>query len=439
MIKKLIAVVFGLLVLVVLAVVLTQFPFGEKGYVKVSTLDTETSSPIKSAIVYVYTQDWDFVSKKIVGENGTTKLELKPGYYYINVSATNYPETSELVFVYAGKESPVEIRLQKKTHLCVENWKCGEWGKCINGSQNRTCADLNKCGNVTTKTETRKCFGCTSDEDCSDNNPCTTEKCVNNMCQRSIITECKSGDGCCPRGCDNTDNDCYLGTECSSPEDCSDNNSCTLDECRNGYCYYSTITECKSDDDCCPGNCDYKSDSDCEQVQPTKKCEKNSDCNDWDSCTIDECNDDGKCVNTQITSCIGGDGCCPGGCSYPGDSDCNQCESDADCDDGNSCTQNICSHNKEDDAKRCVYMPIIECINDDGCCPETCFYNNDNDCSPNKCLTYADCNDDDSCTIDKCSSGECVHEDITECNPGDGCCPSGCTYSGGDTDCPWTS
>ncbi len=28
---------------------------------------------------------------------------------------------------------------------CKGNWKCGEWSKCINGEQTRTCMDLNNC------------------------------------------------------------------------------------------------------------------------------------------------------------------------------------------------------------------------------------------------------------------------------------------------------
>src|SRR5262245_14629725 len=57
------------------------------------------------------------------------------------------------------------------------------------------------------------------------------------------------------------------------------------------------------------------------------------------------------------------------------------CTSDADCEDGNACTQDIC-----DDRLRCAYLPT-------------------------------DCNDGTSCTDDSCdpTSGQCAHSDNGSC------------------------
>ncbi|MCK5796723.1 MAG: hypothetical protein KAI47_06050, partial [Deltaproteobacteria bacterium] len=52
-----------------------------------------------------------------------------------------------------------------------------------------------------------------------------------------------------------------------------------------------------------------------------------SSCDDGDACTADSLAGSGPactafCQHTAITSCQGGDGCCPAGCSFAGDSDC---------------------------------------------------------------------------------------------------------------------
>jgi len=53
------------------------------------------------------------------------------------------------------------------------------------------------------------------------------------------------------------------------------------------------------------------------------------------------------------------------------------------------------------------------------------------------CVVGEACDDGNSCTVnDACVSGVCSGTLITSCVSGDGCCASGCSYSGGDLDCP---
>ena len=52
------------------------------------------------------------------------------------------------------------------------------------------------------------------------------------------------------------------------------------------------------------------------------------------------------------------------------------CVSDEDCDDGNSCTINDCREGK------CIEIEVILCYQSDGCCPKKKKKKNDNDCSP---------------------------------------------------------
>ena len=53
------------------------------------------------------------------------------------------------------------------------------------------------------------CIGCATHSDCNDNNACTTDICAAASCSNTAITLCVNGDGCCPAGCNSTnDNDC---------------------------------------------------------------------------------------------------------------------------------------------------------------------------------------------------------------------------------------
>ncbi len=57
-------------------------------------------------------------------------------------------------------------------------------------------------------------IACYGDSDCDDGDPCTTDTCNNpgdpaSNCSHTQITNCIDNDGCCPTGCDATnDNDC---------------------------------------------------------------------------------------------------------------------------------------------------------------------------------------------------------------------------------------
>lgn len=106
--------------------------------------------------------------------------------------------------------------------------------------------------------------GCTSSEDCDDNNECTNDWCdiVSSTCHNDILpdnTTCTNGI-CCEGICSSA--------ICSVNADCDDNNACTIDTCNyagycNADCNYSPITQCVGGDGCCPAGCDLKNDSDC--------------------------------------------------------------------------------------------------------------------------------------------------------------------------------
>lgn len=120
---------------------------------------------------------------------------------------------------------------------------------------------------------------------------------------------------------------------CSVPADCDDGNECTIDDCVAGSCTYTPVaddTACTVGGTiCCGGTC------------TTATCSSAADCNDADPCTTATCNNSGTCAascsNTPITLCVGGDGCCPAGCTPANDSDCSACDNDGVCESGEDC------------------------------------------------------------------------------------------------------
>jgi len=156
------------------------------------------------------------------------------------------------------------------------------------------------------------------------------------------------------------------------------------------------------------------------------ECEIDSDCDDYDECTKDNC--DGyplKCdSNTNISWCQNNDGCCPHSCSWRVDTDCalNPCDINSDCRDFNSSTNDTC--NTEN--RTCLFTEIWWCESEDEVCPDNCTYtfklvsNRDLDCSQdNECTTHSDCNDKNDSTKDSCFAEpstdpkKCIYENYT--------------------------
>ncbi|MCD4740092.1 hypothetical protein K8R43_02760, partial [archaeon] len=171
-------------------------------------------------------------------------------------------------------------------------------------------------------------MNCSTDADCNDEQVCTIDQCINNTCNYDQITSCTDNDGCCPEECTaNTDNDCSSGggggggcgiteepevtcndgldndcdglidmddpdcaNDCTSNSDCDDGNSCTIDQCLNGICHLTDVTECTSGDGCCPEECTQANDDDCEtgeNTDPIAVLEQVTECYVEQLCTFD--------------------------------------------------------------------------------------------------------------------------------------------------------
>ncbi|MCC6748335.1 MAG: hypothetical protein IT371_11795 [Deltaproteobacteria bacterium] len=286
---------------------------------------------------------------------------------------------------------------------------------------------------------------------CNDQNVCTQDTLLNGgtcsaTCNFSVITQCKGGDGCCPVGCNAvTDGDCSptcgngvveppevcdikipIGQAGACPVGCNDQNVCTQDTLLNGgtcaaTCSYTTITQCQAGDGCCPVGCNANTDSDCTSqcgngvlepkelcdtaIPPTMKGSCPTACTDGNVCTTDLLLNPGTCLAqcsfTVITQCQAGDGCCPPGCNAATDGDCAA----------------VCGNGVLEPTEKCdIKIPPTSV----GACPQGC--GDQNVCTTDTLLNPGTC------------QAQCVYTPITQCQSGDGCCPSGC-YKNTDSDC----
>lgn len=164
---------------------------------------------------------------------------------------------------------------------------------------------------------------------------------------------CEPSRGDCPSSCKSEDA-CMSGKLKGKPETC------------NAACEWSRIETCRSGDGCCPSECNQTNDSDCSAacgngvLEDNERCESGTStpcptgCDDGDACTDDALlgsarNCDARCDHKKITAAMGGDGCCPAGASASTDSDCKAVcgngtrEGSEDCDDGNKRSGDGCS------------------------------------------------------------------------------------------------
>jgi hypothetical protein len=158
------------------------------------------------------------------------------------------------------------------------------------------------------------------------------------------------------------------------------------------------------------------------------KCGGPEDCDDGVSCTTDLCNADGTC-NTS-PKCAGAQKCCEG--------DCAECCDDADCDDGVSCTVNTCF------SGQCMYVP------EDSACDATQYCSAKDGCRARAACgilvdadPLAECDDQNGCTTDICADNFCRHDfcgkgaadpTLTMCCEGTGCAKDCCNDAQCDTD-----
>ena len=300
---------------------------------------------------------------------------------------------------------------------------------------------------------------CTTNEDCADtpDTPlCLVDEAnaANNACV-ACLTDADCPQGICAQG------QGYVCVECIADADCDDGDLCTTDVCDAATCTFTPV-ECAEGEFCDPAT------GECVAIE----CEEDADCDDGVFCNgaetcadflcvagTDPCPDDGlycngtESCNEDTDACeSSGDPCAEGEtcdeatdtCAFEG------CVEDADCDDANDCTDDVCDPTSaEADENGCVITFNTEpcddgdaCTEDDVCTEGVCVGDPivcppgqlcvDGECEEIECTSDADCDDGFSCTTDTCvlSTGECIY------TPLDLRCDDGlfCTGDGGVCD-----
>lgn len=397
---------------------------------------------------------------------------------------------------------------------CTNADTCDAAGVCQanNAADGTTCADDgNDCtdeacaAGVCASTDVADDTACDDDDICTDPDTCTA-----GACGGTAVVDCCESDADCtaPDICNTTTNLCEPPVPaCVADLGCDDDDDCTTDTCTEGECVYADNTApcndgnaCTTGDVCAAGACAgtpvvcpsgqvcNSATGNCADIP----CTTDANCNDNAACTADSCNQvtglcefeelDVRCNDNQYCNGDEGEGSCDpndpdaeavSGCVRPGDpcvdgpdgfgkvcnestDTCIDCTTNAQCNDGHTCTSDTCAagtcnHTELDnlcpDPLKCDGIDRCNPDNDDADATTGC-YAPGNPCEPRVCkeATYvegdpatctdcasnADCSDDITCTKDTCdgNTGFCAHNedddlcpDTLFCNGDDRCDP----------------
>ena len=250
---------------------------------------------------------------------------------------------------------------------------------------------------------------------CDDGNPCTEDQCnvPFQECVHTAVSECcvdasecpADADLCTAAACDPATNTCTQAPIpgcCLQHEDCEDGNACTNDFCNGLHvCHYTDASAC---------------------------CLSDSDCNDGNLCTVDACVGN-TCQNSQVADCCEPsasqgelitqcgalpDACDKWECTLAYECVLNEgggcCETHSECDDGNTCTLNVCQADNT-----CKTLPFTTA----GCCSTNFNCDADEYCHlpTSSCKAKEDlggiCLGDPDCLHETCLLSECVCPDGT--------------------------
>lgn len=284
-----------------------------------------------------------------------------------------------------------------------------EAGACTGGVP-AECLAPTPCHIVTCNDATGQCEVSAGNDGgpCNDDDPCTPDDtCLDGACLGSgpepdcsgVSGECAVG--VCAPGVGCVAAPIQFGTECSDDE-----NPCTTDYCNEaGACVHGPALGMPCDDDnACSVTATCDEAGECQQTvafQDGTTCEQSF-------CSIDEACSGGFCSGTTRTDCPApNDTCWSPGCNPLGGSD-GACLAwpwqpegtpcDTQCSAGGGCSGGICLNGAP--------------ANEGG-----------------------GCDDRNACTsADACGAGSCEGTPIVSCEPGDGCCPAGCSAAA-DSDC----
>ena len=356
--------------------------------------------------------------------------------------------------------TPLGAQVCDDGNPCTTGDVCGN-GHCV-GQVQVNCDDKNVCTMDTCDTKKGCVYGSNDGPACDDGDGCTqNDTCKGGKCGTGAPLTCDDGNACTTDACD-------VKTGCTFSDNtaaCTDGNACTVsDLCGDGKCVAGQSTVCSDDNACTEDKCDAKSGAcvflpnavtcddgnaltlgdTCSAGQcvgsPGCGCTVDAECDDKNPCTKDVCTS-GCCVAAALSAgvtCTDGNSCtqddvCDGGSCISG--------AKLACDDGNVCTDDAClpgigcSHTpnlaKCDDGVACSSADVCKA----GTCTSTL--------SACSCTTDANCADGNPCTDDACVNGKCASKPSSAgkaCEDGNHCtlsdtCSGGTCLPGGLTDC----
>src|SRR5438094_2331660 len=286
---------------------------------------------------------------------------------------------------------------------------------------------------------------CTSNADCDDHDPCTTDTCDGTgVCQHTAApdgTACNDGSACtqtdtCQGGtcvganavvCTAQDQCHVAGTcdpatgICSNPNasnglPCNDGNACSqTDTCQAGTCMGGSFVVCSASDQCHDaGTCNPSTGACSNPAKPNGAA-----CNDGNACTQTDTSQAGICTGSGAVICTAQDQCHDAGVCNPSTGACtNPAKTDGTaCNDGNACTQtDTCQSGTCTGANAVVCSASDQCHDAGTCNPATGACSNP--AKPNGTA----CNDGNACTqSDACQAGVCTGGNAVVCPAPDQC------------------
>ncbi|WP_050431981.1 thrombospondin type 3 repeat-containing protein [Chondromyces crocatus] len=228
---------------------------------------------------------------------------------------------------------------------------------------------------------------CSSNAECDDGNPCTTDTCVNDTCVRS-----------------------------NNNLSCNDGNACTEnDACVNGACVPGAPKTCPAIDACHDvGTCNPSNGMCSTPNRPNgTPCTDSNACTQTDTCQNGVCTGSNPVVCPPPAVCHLQGTCSPatGACASPPAPDGSACTDGNACTETDTCQAGICTGNNP-----LMCAPINDCHQQGACDLAT------GDCTPIPKPDGASCNDGNACTQgDQCNAGTCTSGNPVQCPPPDEC------------------
>ena len=301
----------------------------------------------------------------------------------------------------------------------------GQEGTCVNGECSTECLSDGDCDDEIECTVdscdmvTGQCDHVPEHGACDDANECTDDSCVAGFGCEHVDNSILCAVAACEEGVFHPEVFCTGGT-CPEPvpEDCDDGNLCTDDSCDPSTgCTNAANTSMV----CHPGACEallWYAEVLCNDNGICPDQQFTEDCNDNEDCTVDACDPQEGCDNSQNNE---GFVCGPSYCdalTFYEEQTCSggSCPvyttQDCDLDDGNVCTHPVCgdgagcAHANQPDTFECAaarceegnFFPATSCDGVGNCSAQV----------------PVECDDGNACTDDSCDpSAGCVHTAMT--------------------------